>query len=299
MKSYRELDLRRDRGHRTDRRARAPDHPHDRSRAPGAGRRPTPPTSSRSHTVSVDTTRALLFCNGTRMDAAGTRAPACASCRSRTPRRRSRSAWWPGGTMPVPITNYVHDCVPVGNRLYASSIYVGIQRILDFTNPARADADRVVDLSRRASTPQLVARRDRQLPLRHRRAERPDAPRVRHLEPRRAGAGERVSPRTRRRSSTTRTCRGTSCASRTTPRACACSTSPTRAHPAEFGWADTYPGASGGYDGVWGVCPYFPSGTVIASDMQTGLYVFRPMRELRARAREWSSRAAAMPRSPA
>src|SRR6185436_15334372 len=23
-------------------------------------------------------------------------------------------------------------------------------------------------------------------------------------------------------------------------------------HPAEFGWADTYPGPSGGYGGVWG-----------------------------------------------
>src|SRR5436309_2625761 len=51
------------------------------------------------------------------------------------------------------------------------------------------------------------------------------------------------------------------------------------AHPAEFGWADSYPGPSGGYGGVWEVCPFFPSGTVIASDMQTGLYVYRPVRD--------------------
>jgi choice-of-anchor B domain-containing protein len=50
-------------------------------------------------------------------------------------------------------------------------------------------------------------------------------------------------------------------------------------HPAEFATADSYPGASGGYFGVWEVCPYFPSGTVIASDMQTGLYVYRPARD--------------------
>lgn len=41
---------------------------------------------------------------------------------------------------------------------------------------------------------------------------------------------------------------------------------------------DTYPTNNDttyeGYDGCWGVYPYFPSGTVVASDMVTGLYVF-------------------------
>mgnify|MGYP003693978439 CR=1 FL=1 len=50
------------------------------------------------------------------------------------------------------------------------------------------------------------------------------------------------------------------------------------AHPAEFGCADSYPGPSGGYAGVWERLPVLPSGTVIASDMQTGLYVYRPVR---------------------
>jgi choice-of-anchor B domain-containing protein len=45
--------------------------------------------------------------------------------------------------------------------------------------------------------------------------------------------------------------------------------------PAEWGYYDTYPGFSGGFHGVWEVAPFFPSGTFIASDIETGLYVFR------------------------
>lgn len=44
--------------------------------------------------------------------------------------------------------------------------------------------------------------------------------------------------------------------------------------PTTAGWYDTYPGTSGGYNGVWGAYPYFWSGKIIAGDMQTGLYVF-------------------------
>ena len=44
--------------------------------------------------------------------------------------------WWPGGAIPMPTLYYVHDSVPIGNRLYTSSIYLGYERILDFTNPA-------------------------------------------------------------------------------------------------------------------------------------------------------------------
>lgn len=43
----------------------------------------------------------------------------------------------------------------------------------------------------------------------------------------------------------------------------------------EVGYYDTYPGASGGYNGCWGVFPYFPSGKMIASDISTGLWVLR------------------------
>src|SRR5438093_11720473 len=42
---------------------------------------------------------------------------------------------WPAA-IPNDAAHYVHDCVPVGNRLYASSIYAGYERVLDISNPA-------------------------------------------------------------------------------------------------------------------------------------------------------------------
>lgn len=44
--------------------------------------------------------------------------------------------------------------------------------------------------------------------------------------------------------------------------------------PVEWGYYDTYPSFSGGFHGVWEVAT-FPSGTIIASDIESGLYVFR------------------------
>ncbi len=39
---------------------------------------------------------------------------------------------------------------------------------------------------------------------------------------------------------------------------------------------DTWPGASGGFNGVWGCFPFLPSGNVYVGDRSTGLYVLRP-----------------------
>ena len=45
----------------------------------------------------------------------------------------------------------------------------------------------------------------------------------------------------------------------------------------EVAWFDTYPaGSSAGYDGAWSVYPWFPSGNVIVSDYDNGLFVLRP-----------------------
>jgi choice-of-anchor B domain-containing protein len=44
--------------------------------------------------------------------------------------------------------------------------------------------------------------------------------------------------------------------------------------PVEWGWYDTYGGFSGGFHGVWEVA-HFPSGTFIGSDITGGLHVFR------------------------
>lgn len=47
------------------------------------------------------------------------------------------------------------------------------------------------------------------------------------------------------------------------------------AMPVRHTFYDTYPGPdANNYKGVWGIFPFLPSGNFIASDMQTGLYVF-------------------------
>ena len=44
----------------------------------------------------------------------------------------------------------------------------------------------------------------------------------------------------------------------------------------EVGNFDTWLGGDGGFDGVWGVYPFFPSGTVIATDIDNGAYILEP-----------------------
>lgn len=45
----------------------------------------------------------------------------------------------------------------------------------------------------------------------------------------------------------------------------------------EVGWYDTSPFDPGpGFEGCWGVYPFLPSGKLLATDRQTGLYVLRP-----------------------
>jgi choice-of-anchor B domain-containing protein len=39
---------------------------------------------------------------------------------------------------------------------------------------------------------------------------------------------------------------------------------------------DTYPTQTSGFDGCWGVYPFFPSGTIVAADITEGLYVLNP-----------------------
>lgn len=49
-------------------------------------------------------------------------------------------------------------------------------------------------------------------------------------------------------------------------------------NPVEYAWYDTWPGdaLADEYRGAWGVYGLLPSGKVLVSDMQTGLYVLRP-----------------------
>jgi choice-of-anchor B domain-containing protein len=48
------------------------------------------------------------------------------------------------------------------------------------------------------------------------------------------------------------------------------------ANPSELAYFDTYPGSnSADYNGAWSNYPYFPSGTIIVSDIERGLFVLR------------------------
>lgn len=44
----------------------------------------------------------------------------------------------------------------------------------------------------------------------------------------------------------------------------------------EVGYYDTNPASGGGFDGVWGLDCYLPSGNIIAADMSEGLYILGP-----------------------
>ncbi len=44
----------------------------------------------------------------------------------------------------------------------------------------------------------------------------------------------------------------------------------------EVGSVDTYFGTQTGFHGCWGVSPYLPSGTIVASDIEGGLFVIKP-----------------------
>jgi choice-of-anchor B domain-containing protein len=51
--------------------------------------------------------------------------------------------------------------------------------------------------------------------------------------------------------------------------------------PVHVGYFDTYPsGDPQSYDGAWNTYPFFPSGNVIISDIQGGLFVVDPSRAL-------------------
>jgi len=54
-------------------------------------------------------------------------------------------------------------------------------------------------------------------------------------------------------------------------------------NPVQVGWFDTFPeNDSGGFDGAWSVYPFFPSGTVIVSDITRGLFILDPTAALTA-----------------
>lgn len=237
----------------------------------------------RSHTVSVDTTRALLICNGTRVAGqppgayyfAGLRVLSLAN-----PEAPVEIGHWPA-TMPATFSPeedslYVHDSVPAGNRLYASSVYYGIQRMLDFTDPAHPTqtaawtyAGSFTHNSWPDATGNWLYVTDEKNgePLKIFDISNPAAPALFNAwtsNPAAIVHNAHVQGGDLFLANYTE---GIRVLDASDP-----------GHPAEFAYADTWPGASGDYNGVWEVSPYFSSGTVIASDRSTGLWVFRVQR---------------------
>ena len=231
-----------------------------------------------AHTVSVDTTRALLYLNGTRSSAGNDVYPwqgmqIFSLAQPESP--LFLSAWPNSG--PYYSYEYVHDSVPVGNRVYASSIFTGTQRVIDVTDPSHpvqttswtypgayythnawpdssghtlyvtdeqnGQTLRVFDISN-LSQPNLVSGWS--------------------ANPKAIVHNAVVHGKELFLANYTE---GVRVLDLTDP-----------LHPAEFAWADTYTGPSGGFSGTWGVCPSLPSGTIIASDMQSGLWLFKVRR---------------------
>ncbi|HET7225279.1 MAG TPA: choice-of-anchor B family protein [Candidatus Eisenbacteria bacterium] len=232
-----------------------------------------------AHTVTIDTTRAILVCNGSRLDEGGGIVPyeGMRVFSLANPEAPVEIGVWPPGG-PYDGSNYVHDAVFAGTRLYVANIYAGTERVLDTTDPAHpveiagwsypsayythnswpdssghylyvtdeqnGQTLRVFDIHDLANPVLVNGISANPIAIVHNA----------HVR----GHELYLSNYTE----------GIRVLDLADP-----------AHPAEFGWADSYPGSSGGFGGVWEVCPFFPSGTVIASDMETGLYVYRPVRD--------------------
>jgi len=236
----------------------------------------------RSHTVAIDTTRALLICNGTTNSAGlgtGMRILSIAN-----PEAPVELSWWPGGSIPIAPADYVHDCVPVGSLLYAASIYGGIARVFDFSHPSAPALLEAWSYPGAYShniwpdrTGQTIYVTDEinGEPLKIFDVSDPAHPALVNgitSNPQAIVHNAHVLGNELYLANYTEGVRALDISD---PH-----------HPAEFATADSYFGPSGGFFGVWEACPFFPSGIVIASDRESGLFVYRPDRSyglLRAR----------------
>ena len=228
-----------------------------------------------SHTVAVDTSRALLVCNGTR-DSAGV-ATGMHILSLASPESPQELSHWPVTAAAVPDSQYSHDCVIAGNRLYSASIYSGIVRLFDLADAANPllfkewtypgafshnawpdDSGRWLYVTdERVSEPlKIFDLQDPTQPLLFNTITCNPAAIVHNAHVR--GGELYLANYTE----------GVRVLDIADP-----------GHPAEFAYADSYDGISGDFSGVWEVCPYLPSGTVVASDRNSGLYLYSVRRD--------------------
>jgi choice-of-anchor B domain-containing protein len=218
-------------------------------------------TFNRAHTLTLDAPRGLLIANGTRMNAGATGLHILSLANPESP-----------VDIGVYGVDYVHDSWVQNDTLYASCISTGFMRVFDFSDPtspldivswtypgARSHSGekskdgrylyvcdeqnygtmKVFDMANIFAHPIVHIYSANPLAIAHNVHVRQDVAYMAYYT------------------------EGVRLLDLRDP-----------ALPVEWGYYDTYPGFSGGFHGVWEVAT-FPSGTFIASDIETGLYIFR------------------------
>ncbi len=217
---------------------------------------------NRAHTVAVDTTRALLILNGTRMDGLFTGMRILSLADPENP-----------AEIGVYGADYVHDSWVRNDTLYASCISSATMRVFDFADPT-GPVELVSWTYPGARTHSAEKSRDNRylytcdevnygtmkiFDMQNIYAH----PMIREVTVNPLSIVHNVHVK-RDTAFVAWYTEGVRLFDLTDP-----------ALPAEWGYYDTYGSFSGGFHGVWEVAPFYPSGTFIASDIESGLYVFR------------------------
>ncbi|HSQ61473.1 MAG TPA: choice-of-anchor B family protein [Acidobacteriota bacterium] len=223
-----------------------------------------------AHTVSIDTTRAILYANGTSIGMVALTLQPRAGATNASPSNPQEIG--------VFADYYVHDLHLRGTLGYVSAINNGFESILDLTDPALlAGGAAAVELKRWTTPAQFThnswtTKNGDYLIVTEENAggkpkvydiTAPGAPVLKYTFtdlPAHIGHNVHVKGDTAFVSYYTAGVRLYDV------------TDPTK--PVEFAYYDTFLGGDGGFDGVWEVAPYFPSGIFIASDISNGLFVF-------------------------
>jgi choice-of-anchor B domain-containing protein len=224
-----------------------------------------------AHTVSIDTTRAILYCNGTSIGMVALALQPRPGLPNASPASPDQMA--------VFSDYYVHDLHLRGTLGYVSAINNGFESILDLTDPANLALGAPAVEIKRWSTPAqfthnswttkngdylIVTEENSGGKPKVYDITGPGTPVLKYTFtdlPAHIGHNVHVKGDTAFVSYYTAGIRLYDI------------TDPTR--PVEFAHYDTFEGADGGFDGVWAVAPYFPSGIFITSDISNGLHVFR------------------------